>query len=1143
MNPNIRDESLPSDDGVVHENDTDVFCIRNIDRLPPFLMNVVGSSDVWMFVTSNGGLTAGRVDADRALFPYETADKLYDGHHVTGPITAIRVASTDESGSRLWIPFASDKAEGIERNLYKNKFGNQLTFEEHHNELGLIFRYRWASCEEFGIVRTATLENTGQARQVEVLDGFRNLVPPGVSTVMQQSTSCLTDAYKRCEVDPKLGLGLFYLTAHIVDDAYPAEVLRTNVVWTTGLPAKAVTVDQRAINAFKQGLPIKSVAETTGRRGAYFAHFAEHLRPEAPLSWHLVGDVDRNHAQVIALREMLLANSTDAMRRRVDQSLQSSTAALSRLTATADAVQVSRHRVTNAHHLANVLFNSMRGGVFADQHGVDTRELRCFINSQNREVATEFDTLLAALNPICPVEQILALAHEQKSPSLRRLCHEFLPLIFSRRHGDPSRPWNRFSIHLKHDNGDRRIHYEGNWRDIFQNWESLCVSFPAFLENVVAKFVNGTTVDGFNPYRVTSHGLEWEMPDPEDPWANIGYWGDHQIIYLLRLLEQLANVRRDALRKLLGEEIFVYFRTPYRIRSYQHLVKDGRDTIQYDWQIDAALEKQVQELGEDGKLIGDEDGIYHVNLLEKLLVPMLSKLSNFVPEGGIWMNTQRPEWNDANNALVGNGLSMVTLCYLRRYMQFLHDLCEDLPNQEYRLSREVHQWLRHVLGILENHTDILDRAKFTAHERREMMDALGMAFSDYRTLVYDHGFSASDNIRVADVRRLCALAIQFADMSIRLNQRSDGLYHSYNLLRRQAQGVEIGHLPVMLEGQVAALSSGALDLEETLGICEALFESDLYRSDQQTFMLYPVRTLPDFLERNIVPEAAVENPLVAALLQREHHSIVQKDELGTLRFHHSFRRAADVQEALDKLALSPMWCDLVRQHGSAIVSLFEEVFQHRSYTGRSGNMYGYEGIGCIYWHMVSKLIVAIQENVMRAEVLADRPAIQALSDYYFRVRAGLGFCKSAEQYGAFPTDPYSHTPQHVGAQQPGMTGQVKEGILLRFCELGVQVRAGKLQFRPTLLQKEEFLEHPTRMEYYDTNQRLGHIDLETGQLAFTLCQTPIIYTLQSGNPLICVVQMDGTQQTFASEALDEATTQSLLSRDGKIRRIEVGVGL
>ena len=59
-------------------------------------------------------------------------------------------------------------------------------------------------------------------------------------------------------------------------------------------------------------------------------------------------------------------------------------------------------------------------------------------------------------------------------------------------------------------------------------------------------------------------------------------------------------------------------------------------------------------------------------------------------------------------------------------------------------------------------------------------------------------------------------------------------------------------------------------------------------------------------------------------------------------------------------------------------------------------------------------------------------------DHYFEINAGIGAHKSPELYGAFPTDPYSHTPGGKGAQQPGMTGQVKEDILCRFGELGVQ---------------------------------------------------------------------------------------------------------
>ncbi|NIM63936.1 MAG: hypothetical protein GTO30_20500, partial [Acidobacteria bacterium] len=78
------------------------------------------------------------------------------------------------------------------------------------------------------------------------------------------------------------------------------------------------------------------------------------------------------------------------------------------------------------------------------------------------------------------------------------------------------------------------------------------------------------------------------------------------------------------------------------------------------------IAERVAALGADGRLATLGDGsIHRVNLLEKLLVSALARIGNLVPGGGIWMNTQRPEWNDANNALVGYGLSMVTLCYLR----------------------------------------------------------------------------------------------------------------------------------------------------------------------------------------------------------------------------------------------------------------------------------------------------------------------------------------------------------------------------------------------------------------------------------------------------------------------------------------------
>jgi hypothetical protein len=47
-------------------NGDDAYCISNYDRLPPFLMSVVSDSDHWMYLSSGGGITAGRVDEENA---------------------------------------------------------------------------------------------------------------------------------------------------------------------------------------------------------------------------------------------------------------------------------------------------------------------------------------------------------------------------------------------------------------------------------------------------------------------------------------------------------------------------------------------------------------------------------------------------------------------------------------------------------------------------------------------------------------------------------------------------------------------------------------------------------------------------------------------------------------------------------------------------------------------------------------------------------------------------------------------------------------------------------------------------------------------------------------------------------------------
>jgi hypothetical protein len=134
---------------------------------------------------------------------------------------------------------------------------------------------------------------------------------------------------------------------------------------------------------------------------------------------------------------------------------------------------------------------------------------------------------------------------------------------------------------------------------------------------------------------------------------------------------------------------------PYRLKGYAETVRDPRATVEFFPAAAAAIAGRVAEIGSDGRLLTCSGGaLCRVNLLEKLLVPALVKMGNFVPGGGIWMNTQRPDWNDANNALVGYGLSMVTLCYLRRYLRTMADLLTRDPAGDYSLTFEVLAFFR-----------------------------------------------------------------------------------------------------------------------------------------------------------------------------------------------------------------------------------------------------------------------------------------------------------------------------------------------------------------------------------------------------------------------------------------------------------------
>lgn len=1096
------------------------YMISNYDGMKPFFISLASATDLWMYISSTGGLTCGRRNPEQVLFPYYTDDKITESSEHTGAKTLIRVRRGEHT--LLWEPF-SDRYMGmyrLRRSIAKSVVGNQLLFIEQNLDLGLTFTYRWAAAEPFGWIRRATLVNdTDTPAEVELIDGLQNVMPSGVERITQNTFSTLVDAYKKTEQVEGTPMVLFRMEAILVDRAEPSESLHCNTVYTLGMDGADCLTSSDRLDAFRLGQAVEAEPESRGVRGAAFMHTAFTLEAASTRRWYQVCDVMQD---AVSVREKLRFIRTADAAEQIENAIAATTETLRAIVGQNDGIQQTADEADMARHFANTLFNTMRGGFYCDDYQINTAAFAKHVAIFNRALAERYKSLFASLPETVSYTRLEEIVGDQQDHQLHRLFLEYLPLTFSRRHGDPSRPWNLFDIRVNDKDGKRLISYQGNWRDIFQNWEALSLSYPDYVNGIIAKFLNATTADGYNPYKVTSEGIDWEVIEPENPWSNIGYWGDHQIIYLCRLLELSYAHNPEALRDMLALREFAFANVPYKFRSYAEIVANPKDSIYFDDDLHKRIFDLLPTYGQDARLVLDKhNNPLLVTFTEKVLITLLTKLSNFIPEAGIWMNTLRPEWNDANNALVGYGASMVTLCYIRRFAGFLQTLYGSIdPDTTFAVSKEAVVFLLGVVDAFVAHmpADAARMPWFDNRTRRTFIDAVGKAGETYRNAVYAGHSGEKAELRAEMITDALGCICPFLDESIAVNKREDGLYHAYNLVSFDgASEVSVSRLYEMLEGQVAILSAGVLSPAEAADLLEAMPRSALYREDQRSYMLYPNRRRASFLEKNNLPADALQIPVVERLLREKRTDIIAADCEGGVHFNASFNNADFLARAIDR---NPQ--GISGDERRQLLDLYERMFNHHAFTGRSGTFYKYEGLGCIYWHMVSKLLLAAGENIRSAvEAGAEPEVIERLRRSYFAIREGIGAHKSPAEYGSFPFDAYSHTPLMAGAQQPGMTGQVKEDILSRFNELGMLVSDGAIRISTTLLRTDEFAD---------------------GRLAFTYCQTPFEYRLD-GQEGIEIQMQNGETETVGSLEIAPRIARHIFARDKQVKHIMVHIKL
>ena len=99
-----------------------------------------------------------------------------------------------------------------------------------------------------------------------------------------------------------------------------------------------------------------------------------------------------------------------------------------------------------------------------------------------------------------------------------------------------------------------------------------------------------------------------------------------KLFYLLKFLEFIEDYYPNKLESYFKQDLFVYANVPYRIKRYQDILKDAKNTIDFDFEREKNIHFKREEIGVDGALLRDNTVfIYKVNLVEKILATVLAK--------------------------------------------------------------------------------------------------------------------------------------------------------------------------------------------------------------------------------------------------------------------------------------------------------------------------------------------------------------------------------------------------------------------------------------------------------------------------------------------------------------------------------------
>lgn len=834
----------------------DTFVMEDYDRLPAFSSFLPGLAGVkgipiWSFYTNRGqGINSfGIHHKGNAMMEFNSANTGYENAAVRGFRTFVRVDGT------YFEPFCSYDPTAVRRMEIEK---NVVSVIEQSHGLRFTVRYMVLPHEDIGaLVRSVTVENLGERKDLEILDGMPQIIVYGISNGQYKEMSNL---YKS------------WADIKNIDHNAPVYTMR------------ASTDDS---------------AEVSMIEGGYF-YCAVRDGNLQPIIYdkNVIFDFDSSMRIPVTFMEQGL----DAVTEKQQCFANKVPCAFVPVKATLGAGQ-SLSFSAFAGFATSVELLNRKTAVFCGENYVEEKfaDARALVDTFTRDIWTKTgDPLFDKYVEQCYLDNFLRGGYPfviGKGED-KKIIH-----LFSRKHGDPERDYNFFSIA-----GEYYSQGNGNYRDVCQNRRNDVFFCPEVGDFNVRQFFNLVQMDGYNPleirpntfviegekleqakailtqflgdntapvekviaspftpgqitnaiaaYSIAVNGDEEALVEQllmlsdqrQEAGFGEGYWSDHWD-YNLDLVNNYLLVYPEKKQELLfGCGEYRYYDSVGAVRPRRDTYVLNKGNVRQYGAVDHSEEK-LSRPGFDQRgtnWLKDVNGnIVTTTLFGKMLTLAVNKFALLDNQGlGIEMEGGKPGWNDAMNGLPGLfGSSMPEAMELKRLIDFmLTAVKEQSADDAVQIPSELAGFMDQIVDALEENLSAFDYWDKVATAREAFREETKLCVSGEKTAItfarLEQVLTAFADKMHAAVERALELGggimptyftYEADDYEVVKNPDGTDRISPYGLPSVKVHAFKRVDLPYFLEGPARMLSAvTGEEREQAAEMCRRIKTTDIY---------------------------------------------------------------------------------------------------------------------------------------------------------------------------------------------------------------------------------------------------------------------------------------------------------------------------